>query len=66
MLLDGDVDAGGVAGDAKSSRLVATPGRDAGGKVTVPSRAEVAVAACVASKLGWSQRPWGGQAGVQA
>ena len=37
---------------ARASRLVATPGSDAGVKVTVPSRAEVAVAACVASSSG--------------
>jgi hypothetical protein len=34
---------------ARPSRSVATPGMVAGVKVTVPSRAEVAVAVCVAS-----------------
>ena len=51
---------------AKAVRLVATQGSDAGVKVTEPSRAETVVAACVASRSGWEQRPWVGQAGAQA
>ena len=51
---------------ARASRLVETAERDAGPKLTVPSRAEEAVAACEARRLGWSQRPWAGQGGAQA
>ena len=51
---------------ARPSRLVATPGIDAGAKVTVPSRAEVAVETWVASNSVAAQRPWGGQGGAQA
>ena len=38
---------------ARPRRLVATPGRVAGTKATVPSRAEVAVAAWVDKEIGW-------------
>ena len=42
---------------ARPKRLVATPERVAGVKETVPSRAEVAVAAWVESNWGVAQRP---------
>ncbi|HUV68012.1 MAG TPA: hypothetical protein VMW15_00015 [Terracidiphilus sp.] len=46
---------------ARPVRLVATPGRVAGAKVTVPERSEVAVEICVASRgAGW-QTVWGEQ-----
>ena len=51
---------------AKPARLVAMPGMEAGEKVTMPSRAEMAVEVCVASKGAAAQRPRGGQGGVQA
>ena len=51
---------------ARPSRSVATPGIEAGLKVTLPSTAEVAVADCVASNSLWSQRPCAGQGGAQA
>jgi hypothetical protein len=44
---------------ARAMRLVATPGIDAGAKLTVPSRAEIAVATWVASNWASAQRPWG-------
>jgi len=44
---------------ARAMRLVATPGIDAGAKLTVPSRAEIAVATWVASSWASAQRPWG-------
>ena len=37
--------------------LMGTPGIEAGAKLTLPSRAEVAVAVCVASNGAWVQRP---------
>lgn len=51
---------------ARPMRFVATPGIEAGAKVTVPSRAEVAVETCVASNSLTAQRPCGGQGGAQA
>ena len=44
---------------ARAMRLVATPGIDAGATLTVPSRAEIAVATWVASSWASAQRSWG-------
>ena len=51
---------------AAAWRFVATPGRVAGEKVTVPSRAEVAMAVWVASKALGGQTVCGAQGGAQA
>ena len=51
---------------ARACRLEATPGRVAGMKVTVPSRAEAAVADWVARSGAGGQTPWGAQGGAQA
>jgi hypothetical protein len=47
-------------------RLVATPGSDAGKKMTAPSTAEVAVEVCVASSEPWVQTVFGEQGGDHA
>jgi hypothetical protein len=51
---------------AMARRLVATPGRVAGEKVTVPDRSEMAVAVWVASKLLGGQTVCVAQGGAQA
>lgn len=51
---------------ARPSRLVATPGRVAGEKLTVPSRDEVAAAVCVESNGGGVQTVCVEQGGAQA
>ena len=51
---------------ARPTRLVATPGNDAGAKTTEPSTAEVEVEASVPSSAPSVQTTWGAQGGVQA
>jgi hypothetical protein len=47
-------------------RFVATPGRVAGGNVTVPSTAEIALAVWAANRLLGGQTVCGSQGGAQA
>ena len=51
---------------ARPTRVVGTPGIEAGMKETEPSRVEVAVEVSVASSCVWAHRPCPAQGGVQA